>query len=57
MSAVLKPTCEATGLRCYRSARNAKAAHRTLGNRLRAWLCSSCAHWHITNAEQEGKKR
>jgi hypothetical protein len=53
----MTPSCPATGLRCYRSARAAKAAHRTLGNRLRAFHCAACACWHITHAEQEGKKR
>jgi hypothetical protein len=41
--------CPATGLRAYRSARAAKAAHRTVHHRLRAFRCKSCGNYHVTH--------
>lgn len=46
-------TCEATGLRMYRSARAAREAHRKIGHRLRAFRCSACACWHVSRETKD----
>lgn len=38
--------------RAYRSAREAKAAHRQVSWRIRVYRCPDCNRWHVTNQEK-----
>lgn len=38
--------------RAYRSARDAKAAHRQVSWRMRVYRCPDCNRWHVTNQEK-----
>lgn len=48
-------TCASTGLRVYRSARAARAAHRKAGFRVRVFQCGHCSHFHVSS-EPKGDK-
>jgi uncharacterized protein YwlG (UPF0340 family) len=46
------PRCEATGKRCFGSARRARLATRTASNRLRVYRCEHCNRLHVSDADE-----
>lgn len=48
-------TCEATGLRIYKSARAARSAHRKVSHRLRIFRCKACGNHHVSH-EAKGER-
>jgi hypothetical protein len=55
MTPVAALTCPKLGLRCYRSPKAAREAHRRAGFRVRVFQCSACGLYHAT-AQSKGDK-
>ncbi len=49
----LEPSCPRTGLRCYRSVKAAREAHRKAGFRVRVFRCLECGWSHISREPKE----
>ena len=45
------PRCHKTGKRCYPSEKTAKRATKTVGNKIRVYLCPDCHRFHVTSQE------
>lgn len=45
--------CGFGGKRCFTGRKDARAATRSAGNRMRIYLCPHCHYWHVTSMSRK----